>query len=59
VKLRVLDVQGRVLATLVDGSLESGPHDFEWNAGKHPAGVYFYRLDSGELSMTRKMILAR
>jgi hypothetical protein len=59
VKLRVLDVRGRVLETLVNRSLSAGAHSFEWTGGEHPAGFYFYRLDAGGRTETRKMILAR
>jgi len=48
-----------VLETLLDHSLPEGAHSFEWNAGDHPAGVYFYRLDVHGRTATRKMRLTR
>ena len=64
VSLRVYDVAGRLVATLVDGERPAGRHRVEWNgriAGGATAasGVYFYRLDAGAFGETKKMILLR
>jgi hypothetical protein len=59
VTLRVLDVRGRVVDTLHDGTLGAGMHQMQWNAGKNSAGVYFYRLEMEGKSTTRKMMLQR
>src|SRR5262249_17922550 len=50
--IRVYDVAGRLVKSLVSGTTEAGPHDIVWNAtddgGRHVgAGVYFYRMDAG------------
>jgi hypothetical protein len=55
----VLDVRGRMLATLVDEALPVGMHVVEWRAADHPAGVYFVRLEADGMLATRKMVLAR
>lgn len=64
VKLHVFDVQGRLVRTLVSGPVEAGAHTVTWNGRNDQerevsAGVYFYRLEAGEKSATRKMILLR
>jgi PKD repeat protein len=65
VDLRVFDASGRLVRRLVDGEpLDPGRHDVVWNgrddAGKLLAsGTYFYRLEAGEHSGTRKMVLMK
>ena len=57
--LKVFDVQGREIATLVDQQLEAGTHAVRWEAGILPGGVYFYRLQSGTSVQTKKLLLLR
>ena len=62
--LAVYDVAGRLVRMLIDDVAEAGPHDVTWdgkdNAGRGIAsGVYFYRLQAGEFTETRKMVLLR
>lgn len=64
VSLRVFDVEGRLVRTLLDGPLPAGSGEAHWDgrdsAGvDQPTGVYFYRLNSAHGSETRKMILKR
>jgi hypothetical protein len=44
VTLKVFDVLGREVATLINEVKQPGSYDVEWNAGGMPSGVYFYRL---------------
>ncbi len=57
--LKVYDVLGREVATLVNEYKEAGKHSVEFNATGLPSGVYFYRLNAGSFSETKKMILLR
>ncbi len=62
VALRVYDVRGRLVRTLVDASQSAGPHAVTWDGrddGGRPAasGVYFYRLDAGRSVLSKKMVL--
>jgi hypothetical protein len=57
VSLRVYDVLGREVATLVNGQLSAGEHEVIWNADGLATGVYMYRLTIGTRSITKKMIL--
>jgi N-acetylmuramoyl-L-alanine amidase len=44
VTLKVFDLLGREIATLVDGQVQAGSHSVTWNAGSFGSGVYFARL---------------
>ena len=62
--LELFNIAGQKVATLVDGHLGVGVHEASWDGhdlGGTPAasGVYFYRLESGDLHATRKMVLLR
>jgi len=59
VSLKVFDVLGREVATILDGTKQAGDHTVGWNAGGHPSGVYFYRLLTGEYSETKKFVLEK
>jgi outer membrane protein assembly factor BamB len=62
--LRVYDVSGKLVRTLISGRRDSGEHDEVWNgtddSGRNvSSGVYFYRLKAGSFTQTRKMVLLR
>lgn len=59
VTLKVFDVLGREVATLVNEAQQSGSYNVPWNASGLPSGVYFYRLQAGRFVETRKMVLTR
>jgi len=64
VQIRVYDVSGRLVAILADRSYPAGPHSVEWDgisrSGQPAAsGIYFYRLQAGQDTATRKMLLLR
>jgi hypothetical protein len=55
VTLKVFDVNGREVATLVDGELRSGKHVVIFDAGNLPSGVYIYRVQAGNFVEQKKM----
>jgi hypothetical protein len=57
--LKVYDLLGREVATLVDGQLGAGWHEVTWDGAGVASGVYFYRLQAGHLVETRKLMLLR
>lgn len=57
--LRVFDILGREVATLINGQLNPGNHEVQWNAADYPSGTYFYRLTAGNYSATKKAILLK
>lgn len=59
VKLTVFDVLGREVSVLVNEKLDAGVFSVDWNAGKFPSGIYFYRIEAGDFIKTAKMILVK
>ncbi len=59
VKLEVYDSIGRKVATLVDGQLESGYHTINFDAAGLASGMYIYRIITGELTRSKKMLLIK
>lgn len=59
VVLRVFDMLGRKVATLVDGRQAAGDHSVTFNAGNLPSDVYLYRLVAGAFHATGKLLLLR
>jgi outer membrane protein assembly factor BamB len=64
VSLRIFDVRGALVRTLLDRPAPPGRYDVRWDghdtAGRAVAsGVYFYRLDAADLRAQRKMVLVR
>ncbi|HXG37214.1 MAG TPA: T9SS type A sorting domain-containing protein [Bacteroidota bacterium] len=59
VSLRVFNMLGQEVATLVNGEMEAGHHQVQWQAEGLPSGVYFYRLEAGRFVETKKMMLVR
>ena len=57
--LKVHDVLGKEVASLVDEEKPAGTYEIAWDAANLPSGVYFYRLHAGGFDQTRKMILLR
>jgi hypothetical protein len=50
---------GREVATLVDENLNAGSYETTFNANPLASSVYFYKLQSGSFSSTKKMLLVR
>ncbi|VAX17754.1 hypothetical protein MNBD_IGNAVI01-2056, partial [hydrothermal vent metagenome] len=59
VTLKIYDILGREVATLVNKEQKPGSYKVEWDATNEPSGVYFYRLNTGNFVETKKMILLR
>lgn len=59
VTLRIYDLSGREVITLVDGRLNAGEHAVRWQANSIGSGVYVYELKAGGFVETKKMLLLR
>ncbi|VAX15835.1 hypothetical protein MNBD_IGNAVI01-783 [hydrothermal vent metagenome] len=59
VSLRVYDIIGREVATLVNKQQNAGVYDVEFNASKLTSGVYFYKIEAGTFTSVKKMLLLK
>jgi len=59
VTIDLYNVLGQKVATLVDGVKQAGAYQVEFNAKDLTSGVYFYHIQAGTFSQTRKMVLMR
>jgi len=64
VMLRVFDVSGRLVRTLIDREMPAAKHEIDWDGRNDEgvavsSGVYFYRLESSGFHATRKMVMLK
>ncbi len=59
VVVSVYNILGQEVARLADSYYEAGEHTLQWNAGDNASGVYLYRIEAGDYTVTRKMILLK
>ncbi len=59
VSLKIYDVLGKEVATLVNARQEAGSYNFTFNASNLASGIYFYRLQAGSFVQTKKMMLVK
>lgn len=59
VSLKIYDVLGNEIETLVNEEKTVGSYKVDWNASELPSGVYLYRVNTGRSNLLRKMILMR
>lgn len=57
--IKVFDVLGNEVSTLVNKKQNAGSYSVEWDAANAPSGVYYYKLSTENFSDTRKMILLK
>ncbi len=59
VSLKVYDILGNELETLVKEKQNAGIYQVEFDGSNYPSGVYFYKLTSGNFTDTKKMLLIK
>jgi len=59
VTLKVYDILGRDIKTIINERQTGGPHSVTFDASNLASGVYFYRLQAGEFVQTRKLVLMK
>ena len=59
VTLKIYNVTGEKVATLVSENLNAGSYKYNWDAGSLASGIYYYRLTTGKFAETRKLALLR
>jgi len=57
--LKVFDLLGREVATLVNEAKDAGAHSVSWDAAGLSSGVYYYRMQAGGYVETRRLVLVR
>ncbi len=59
VTLKVFNLLGEEVSTLISGDMKAGSYVFDFNASKLASGLYFYTLTSGDFVSTKKMMLLK
>jgi len=59
VKLTIFDLLGREVTTLVNQQMQPGSYNVDWDASNYPSGVYFYKIESGDFSEAKRMVLVK
>ena len=59
VSLKIYDVLGKEISTLISEEMNAGTYTVNWNASALPSGVYFYRLQAKNFSETKKLVLTK
>ncbi len=57
--LKIFDITGKEVATIVNERLNAGTYRVDWNASEFPSGVYFYRLSAEGYGETKRMLLVK
>ena len=57
--LKIYDVLGNEITTLINEEQQAGFHKINFNANNYSSGMYFYKLSSGKITLTSKMILIK
>jgi photosystem II stability/assembly factor-like uncharacterized protein len=59
VKLKIYDVLGNLVYTLVNGNLDAGKHNYDFSGEDLSSGVYYYTIEAGSFKETKKMMLIK
>jgi hypothetical protein len=59
ISLKIFDIAGREVETLIEDHMLSGNHKVKWNANNRSSGVYFYKLHFEDIIKTRKLLLVK
>ncbi len=59
VTLKIYNILGREVATLVIKELSPGSYNVKWDASKFSSGIYFYQIKAGNFYQTKKMLLLK
>jgi photosystem II stability/assembly factor-like uncharacterized protein len=59
VSLKIFDIMGREVASIISQELSAGNHTRNWNAEGLPSGAYFYRLQAGSFTESKRLSLLR
>ncbi len=59
VSLKLFDILGREVVTVISEEMQAGNYTRQWNASPFASGVYFYRLQAGNFVQTKKLVLLK
>jgi N-acetylneuraminic acid mutarotase len=59
ITIKIFDMLGHEIGKLVDEQRHAGYHEIQFDAAQYPSGVYLYRLEAGNYTQTRKLILLK
>ena len=59
VQLSIYNITGQLIETLVNGHNNAGYHTVLWNASEVGSGLYFYRIEAGEYTETKKCLILK
>jgi len=59
VSLKVFDILGRDVASIISEEMSAGNYSRQWKADKMSSGIYFYRLQAGSFIETKKLVLLK
>jgi flagellar hook assembly protein FlgD len=59
VHLAAFDVRGKEVDVIFEGAQSIGQHSYTWDASKLPSGVYYIRLQAGEMVTSQKALLIK
>ena len=58
-KLIIYDILGREVTKLIDEKLDAGSYDITWDAASYASGTYIYKIEAGDYTSVKKMILVK
>ena len=59
ISVRIYDITGRLVKTLIDGKIDKGIHQLTWNTENATAGIYILRLQTSSSVQTRKLVVIK
>ncbi len=59
ITLKVYDILGREVVTLINKEMKPGSYTVKFNGSKYPSGIYFYRMNTERFIQTKKMLLLK
>jgi len=59
VTIKVFDMLGKEISTMVSQQLQPGTYEAEWDASAYSSGIYYYKITSGSFTQTKKMVVVR
>jgi hypothetical protein len=57
--VKVYDVIGNEIAQVFAGDLQAGYYEADFNASSYASGVYFYKIDAGDFTSVKRMVLVK